>query len=71
LLWSIDAGSYPRTADELLAALEKDFVVEHEEQFAVHHAYLLCVARPRPARAELTGLPEDEELLGSVVAGGG
>jgi SAM-dependent methyltransferase len=48
LLWSIDRGSYPRTRDELLAALERDFELEHEERFAVHHAYLLCVARPRP-----------------------
>jgi SAM-dependent methyltransferase len=71
LLWSIDAGSYPRSVDELLAALEKDFVVEHEERFAVHHAYLLCVARPRPPREELPRLAEDEELLGPVVAGSG
>lgn len=47
LLWSIDRGSYPRSADELLAALERDFTIEHQERFAIHHAYLLCVARPR------------------------
>jgi SAM-dependent methyltransferase len=47
LLWSIDRGSYPRSADELLTALDRDFVIEHEERFAVHHAYLLCVARAR------------------------
>ncbi len=47
MLWSIDRGSYPRSAEELLAALERDFVIEHEERFSVHHAYLLCVARPR------------------------
>ena len=33
LLWSIDAGSYPRSADELLAALARDFVIEHEAHF--------------------------------------
>jgi ubiquinone/menaquinone biosynthesis C-methylase UbiE len=48
VLWSIDRGSYPRTREELLAAIERDFEIEHEERFAVHHAYLLCVARPRP-----------------------
>lgn len=69
LLWSVDAGSHPRSAEELLTALERDFVVEHEERFAVHHAYLLCVARPRPPRDELTGLAEDKQLLGPVVAG--
>jgi SAM-dependent methyltransferase len=47
LLWSIDRGSYPRSADELLAALDRDFVIEHEERFQVHHVYLLCVAIPR------------------------
>lgn len=47
LFWSIDRGSYPRRAEELLAALERDFTIEHEERFAIHHAYLLCVARPR------------------------
>jgi ubiquinone/menaquinone biosynthesis C-methylase UbiE len=48
LLWSIDRGSYPRSAEELLAAVEREFVIEHEERFQVQHAYLLCVARPRP-----------------------
>ena len=48
MLWSIDRGSHPRSADELLAALDRDFVIEHEERFQVHHAYLLCVASPRP-----------------------
>ena len=47
LLWSIDRGSHPRSADELLAAVGRDFTIEHEERFAIHHAYLLCVARPR------------------------
>jgi dTMP kinase len=71
LLWSIDAGAYPRSAEELLGALEQDFVIEHEERFAVHHAYVLCVARPRPARSSLSALAEDEELLRAVIPGGG
>jgi SAM-dependent methyltransferase len=48
ILWSIDRGSYPRSAEELLSVLEKDFVIEHEERFHVHHSYLLCVAKPQP-----------------------
>jgi ubiquinone/menaquinone biosynthesis C-methylase UbiE len=48
ILWSIDRGSYPRSADELLSVLEEDFVICHAERFQVHHAYLLCVAKPRP-----------------------
>jgi SAM-dependent methyltransferase len=55
LMWSIDRGSYPRSAEELLAALDRDFVIAHEERFAIHHAYLLCVARPRPPSERRSG----------------
>jgi len=48
LLWSIDRGSYQRTAEQLLDLLDRDFVIEHSEHFQVHHRYLLCVATPRP-----------------------
>lgn len=48
LLWSIDRGSHPRSAAELVAAIEPHFAVAHEERFRVHHEYLLCVATPRP-----------------------
>lgn len=48
LLWAVDRGSFPRTADQLLTALEREFVIDCEERFRIHHNYLLCVARPRP-----------------------
>jgi SAM-dependent methyltransferase len=47
-LWRYDRGRHPRTAEALLAALERDFSVTERERFAVYHQYLLCVARPRP-----------------------
>jgi SAM-dependent methyltransferase len=49
LLWAVDRGSFPRTADRLLTALEREFVIESEERFQIHHSYLLCVARPTHA----------------------
>lgn len=48
LLWGIDRGSYPRTAEQLLSALDRGFTIDHEERFRIHHRYLLCVASPRP-----------------------
>lgn len=47
LLWAIDRGSFPRSADELRSALGRGFTFDHEERFRIHHAYYLCVARPR------------------------
>ena len=47
-LWRYDRGRHPRTAEALLAALERDFLVTVRERFAVYHEYLLCVATPRP-----------------------
>jgi SAM-dependent methyltransferase len=47
LLWQYDEGSYPRTSDHLRLAIDRDFIVEDEERFAVHHAYHIwrCHAR--------------------------
>ena len=47
LLWAIDRGSFPRSAEQLRSALERGFTIDHEERFRIHHAYYLCVARPR------------------------
>lgn len=47
LLWAIDRGSFPRSAEELLSAIGRGFTIEHEERFRILHAYFLCVARPR------------------------
>lgn len=47
MLWSIDRGSHPRTADRLIALLEPAFEVERVVQFSVIHRYLLLVGAPR------------------------
>ena len=46
LLWRYDLGHYPRTVDTLRAAIRRNFVIEHEELYVVHHRYFLCLARP-------------------------
>jgi ubiquinone/menaquinone biosynthesis C-methylase UbiE len=52
LLWSIDRGSYPRSAAALLAALQQAFVVDSVERFRVYHEYIVCTARPADSPAE-------------------
>ena len=47
LLWQLDLGRFPRTAEELMVALEKSFVLEDVERFRVNHDHLLCVCSPR------------------------
>lgn len=47
LLWRYDEGKYPRTSDRLRLAIDRDFIVEDEERFAVHHAYHIWRCRPR------------------------
>jgi ubiquinone/menaquinone biosynthesis C-methylase UbiE len=49
LLWAYDRGSNPRSADTLVAALERRFVVEQEIRYTIHHQYVLCVCAPKPA----------------------
>jgi ubiquinone/menaquinone biosynthesis C-methylase UbiE len=44
-LWSIDRGSYPRSAELLLQMIENKFSVEEIRYFNVYHRYLLCVAK--------------------------
>jgi len=49
LLWRWDRGRHPRAEDALRSAVEKRFVVEHAESFAMYHRYVLWVARPKEA----------------------
>jgi ubiquinone/menaquinone biosynthesis C-methylase UbiE len=45
-LWRYDRGSYPRRAEELKAAMGECFVIEHAEQFTIHHTYVLMLGAP-------------------------
>lgn len=47
LLWKYDRGSYPRSAEELCAAIEPWFETEHIEPYAIFHRYILFVGKPR------------------------
>ena len=43
MIWRLDRGSYPRTADTLHKVFSQHFHVAHWEQFAVYHEYVLGV----------------------------
>ena len=43
MLWRLDRGAYPRTAEELREKLERRFRVTHWERFAVYHEYALGI----------------------------
>ena len=47
MLWSIDRGSFPRSAEVLRKFLAESYVVEQAEVFTVLHRYLVCVAKPK------------------------
>ena len=57
LLWKVDAGSHPRSRARLLEALGARFHIEHTEEYARFHRYLLVVGPDKiisgfpPARA--------------------
>jgi SAM-dependent methyltransferase len=46
LLWRYDRGSYPRTADALLAAFAIGFEIEWVKHFRALHEYVLCAGAP-------------------------
>jgi ubiquinone/menaquinone biosynthesis C-methylase UbiE len=46
LLWRVDRGAYPRSADVLHTALERRFVIELSRRYSIHHHYLFCVLNP-------------------------
>jgi SAM-dependent methyltransferase len=48
MLWSIDRGSFPRSAEVLQRFLEESYVLEQAEVFTVLHRYFVCVATPKP-----------------------
>jgi len=43
VLWKLDRGSYPRTAEQLREKLESRFRVVHWEKFAIYHEYVFAV----------------------------
>jgi ubiquinone/menaquinone biosynthesis C-methylase UbiE len=45
-MWRYDRGSYPRTAERLIAMLQQHFVMEETQQYSIFHHYLLFVGRP-------------------------
>ena len=47
LLWRFDRGTYPRSADELVAALREHLEVERVERYSKRHHYVFCVAAPK------------------------
>jgi SAM-dependent methyltransferase len=51
LLWRYDRGSFPRRPERLREVLAKHFELGHWDQFAVWHAYVLAVGRPRTSGA--------------------
>jgi hypothetical protein len=42
----MDRGSYPRTPEALIAAVERQFRIEHVERYSILHDYMLIVGRP-------------------------
>jgi SAM-dependent methyltransferase len=47
VLWRLDRGSFPRSAEALRGVLEQWFEVEHVERYTVYHEYMLWAGRPR------------------------
>ena len=43
MLWRLDRGSYPRTAETLRSALEGKFRIVHWEKFAIYHEYVFGI----------------------------
>lgn len=43
MIWRLDRGSYPRTAETLRRVFSQHFRVAHWEQFAIYHEYVFGV----------------------------
>jgi SAM-dependent methyltransferase len=43
ILWKLDRGSYPRTAETLYEKLGANFRIIHWEQYAIYHEYALGI----------------------------
>ena len=46
-LWRFDRGTYPRSAEELVAALRERLDVERVERYSKRHHYVFCVGAPK------------------------
>lgn len=42
LLWRLDRGAYPRSAERLLTEIGRHFTLRRVERYRIHHEYLLC-----------------------------
>jgi len=43
MIWRLDRGSYPRTAEALRNVFSQHLRIAHWEQFAIHHEYVFGV----------------------------
>jgi hypothetical protein len=43
VLWRLDRGSYPRSAEELQEKLERKFKVIHWEKYSIYHEYVFGI----------------------------
>lgn len=43
MIWRLDRGSYPRTAEALRSVFSRHLKIAHWEQFAIHHEYVFGV----------------------------
>jgi len=54
-LWRYDRGRFPRTRDDILQALGREFLIRKIVEFSVYHRYVLCIASPGPAKIPAAG----------------
>jgi ubiquinone/menaquinone biosynthesis C-methylase UbiE len=57
VLWALDRGECPRTAESLRAHLETNFRLTHWETFSIYHCYILGVGEVQAARKTVHGAP--------------
>jgi SAM-dependent methyltransferase len=43
MIWRLDRGSYPRTAEALQSVFSRHLKIAHWEQFAIHHEYVMGI----------------------------
>jgi len=48
MMWALDRGAYPRTAETLTNLLATKFSVEHIQYLTIYHLYQLTVLRKKP-----------------------
>ncbi|MBZ5676520.1 MAG: class I SAM-dependent methyltransferase [Acidobacteriia bacterium] len=52
ILWALDRGSFPKTAGQLRAALERHFAIQQRSQIAIYHEYVISMSRKKAATAQ-------------------